>query len=408
MQMFNMALGPMAHSTGLPLFEPQRLLTDRSTRAGRYVRQATGYRAFIPTALPPTPPLEIDPELQKLLSDADRALGRLEGSIQTLPNPDLFVFMYARKEAVLSSQIEGTQASINDLLKAEAEVFSAGRPKDVAEVLNYVAAMKHGLARLKELPLSIRLICEIHGRLLEGVRGRTHQPGEIRHSQNWIGPQGSTLLTATFIPPPRQEAESALGELEKFFHADDHLPPLVRIGLIHSQFETIHPFLDGNGRIGRLLITFFLCEKGLLQKPVLYLSHFFKENRAEYYDHLQRVRDKGDWEGWLKFFLRGVGVVAAQATETARKIVDLREQHRLLIINNFGGSGAKAMRLLEQLYQRPTITVNNAKDLLNVSYQNANDIIERLCAHEIIFEITGHVRNRLFFYTPYIALFGDA
>ncbi len=212
---------------------------------------------------------------------------------------------------------------------------------------------------------------------------------------------------ALFVPPPPNEAIAALGELEKFFHVEDNLPPLIRIGLIHSQFETIHPFLDGNGRIGRLLITFFLCEKGLLQKPVLYLSHFFKQNRSEYYEHLQNVRDRGDWEGWLKFFLRGIGAAAAQATETARNIVSLREEHRALIINKFGTSGANAMRVLEHLYMRPSITVNGAKDLLNISYANANNLIERLRANEIIFEVTGQVRNRLFFYSPYIDLFGN-
>lgn len=389
----------------LPFFETQQTAADPSLRAGRYVKQATGYKAFIPAQLLPDPQVNIDLEMQNLLSEADRALGRLEGSIQTLPNPDLFVFMYARKEAVLSSQIEGTQASFNDLMKAEAEIFDAGVSRDVDEVLNYVSAMKHGLTRLKELPLSIRLIREIHARLLQGVRGRMQQPGEIRRSQNWIGPQGSTLSTATYVPPPPAEANVALGDLEKFFHAESHLPALVRIGLIHSQFETIHPFLDGNGRIGRLLITFFLCEKGLLQKPVLYLSHYFKQNRSEYYDHLQRVRDRGDWEGWLKFFLRGVGAVAAQATETARKIVDLREEHRLLIINNFGTSGANAMRILEHLYQRPSITVNRVKEILGVSYPNANNLVEKLCTHKIIFEVTGQARNRIFFYTPYIELF---
>jgi Fic family protein len=239
------------------------------------------------------------------------------------------------------------------------------------------------------------------------VRGRNQQPGEIRKSQNWIGPQGSSLLNATYIPPPHQEAELALGELEKFFHASDQLPPLIRIGLIHAHFETIHPFLDGNGRIGRLLITFFLCEKGLLQKPVLYLSHYFKANRSDYYQYLQQTRDKGDWETWLKFFLRGVETVAEQATETARKIVDLRETHRALVLDKFGSSGANAIRLLEQLYKRPTITVNAATGLLDISYPNANNLINKLCNHEILFEITGQARNRLFFYSPYIDLFGD-
>jgi Fic family protein len=374
-------------------------------RAGSYIRQPTGYRAFIPTNLPPVPPINIDSEMQRLLSEADRALGRLEGSIQTLPNPDLFVLMYVRKEAVLSSQIEGTQASISDLLKAEAKVFDADAPQDVDEVINYVTAMNHGLARLPDLPLSVRLIREIHEHLLDGVRGRNLQPGELRRSQNWIGPQGSTLMTATFVPPPHQEAANALGELEKFLHQQDHIPPLVKIGLVHAQFETIHPFLDGNGRIGRLLITFFLCQQGILQKPVLYLSHFFKRNRTEYYERLQKIRDEGEWEVWLKFFLKGVASVATQATETARQIVDLREHHRTLITNNFGSAGANGARLLEHLYKRPTISVNAVKDFLRISYPNANKLVEKFRSSGILFEVTGNARNRQFLYTPYIDLF---
>lgn len=383
------------------------LANEHSNRSGRYIRQPSGYRAFIPAPLPPSPAVEIDLEMQRLLSEADRALGRLDGSIQTLPNPDLFVFMYVRKEAVLSSQIEGTQASINDLLKAEADVFDPGAPRDVDEVINYVQAMKHGLARLPELPLSIRLIREIHERLLEGVRGRNLQPGELRRSQNWIGPQGSSLPNARFIPPPHEAAAAALGDLERFLHSQDHLPPLVKIGLAHAQFETIHPFLDGNGRIGRLLITFFLCEQGLLQKPVLYLSHYLKQYRTEYYEALQRTRDVGDWEGWLKFFLRGVGSVAAQATNTAREIVDLRENHRSIITDNFGSSGANGARLLEYLYKRPTVTVNQVKDVLKISFASANNLVDRFCQRKILFEVTGQARNRVFSYVPYIDLFAN-
>ncbi|HEY5081004.1 MAG TPA: Fic family protein, partial [Bauldia sp.] len=290
---------------------------------------------------------------------------------------------------------------------AEADLFDADTPRDVDEVLNYVGAMNHGLGRLAELPLSVRLMKEIHARLLQGVRGRNQQPGEIRRSQNWIGPEGSSLLNATFIPPPHQDAEGALSDLEKFLHAENDIPALVRIGLIHAQFETIHPFLDGNGRIGRLLITLFLCQQGLLQKPVLYLSHYFKENRADYYQHLQRVRDGGDWESWLKFFLRGVGTVAEQATDTARKIVALREDHRATIAGKLGSSGINAMRLLEHLYQRPTITVNGAKDILGISYPSANNLIDSLRRIEVLFEITGQYRNRLFFYSPYIDLFSN-
>jgi Fic family protein len=345
--------------------------------------------------------------MQKLLSDADRALGRLEGSIQTLPNPDLFVFMYVRKEAVLSSEIEGTQASISDVLKAEAEVFDAGMPRDVDEVLNYVKAMNFGLTRLSELPLSVRLIREIHERLLHGVRGHMQQPGELRRSQNWIGPQGCTLQDATFVPPPHHEVAGALADLENFLHSDDHIPDLIKIGLAHAQFETIHPFLDGNGRVGRLLITFFLCHKGLLQKPVLYLSHWFKQHRGEYYERLQKVRDKGDWEGWLKFFLRGVGSVAAQATETSRQIVGLREEHRALITNEFDSGAGKALKLLERLYEKPTINVNGARGLLGISYANANNMVEKFVRLGLLVEVTGNARNRVFLYSRFVQLFSS-
>ena len=374
-------------------------------RAGQYVRQPSGYRAFIPAPLPPRPPIQFDAEMHRLLSDADRALGRLQGSIETLPNPDLFVFMYVRKEAVLSSQIEGTQASINDLLKAEADVMDPHTPRDVDEVINYVSAMNHGLERLSQLPLSIRLIREIHAKLLTGVRGNRMQPGDIRRSQNWIGPAGSTLLTATFVPPPHREAEEALSDLEKFLHQEDDIPLLIRIGMAHAQFETIHPFLDGNGRCGRLLITFFLCHKGILPKPVLYLSYFFKKYRKEYYECLQRVRDFGDWESWIKFFLRGVLTVSDQAAETARAIVTLRENHRTLLTDHFGPASGRAVKMLEHLYQRPTTTVNDVRDYLGISFPNANNMIDKFVQHGVLNETTGQVRNRVFLYSPYVDLF---
>jgi len=244
--------------------------------------------------------------LRDKLSAADYALGRLDGAVLTLPNPDLFVFMYVRKEAVLSSQIEGTQSSLQNLLAAEAQLFDPDTPKDVNEVANYVRAMNHGLSRLADLPVSVRLIREIHAELMHGVRGGRLQPGELRVSQNWIGPAGCTLITAIFVPPPPHEVPQALSDLERFLHDGGGLPPLVQVGLAHAQFETIHPFLDGNGRIGRLLITFLLSEKRVLSKPVLYLSHYFKQRRSEYYERLQAVRDAGNWEGWLAFFLDGV------------------------------------------------------------------------------------------------------
>jgi len=377
-------------------------------RAGRYVQQPTGYRAFIPAPLPPVPPVAIDAEMQQRLSAADWALGRLDGSIHTLPDPDIFVLMYVRKEAVLSSQIEGTQSSLTDVLKAEAEIFDPNTPRDVAEVINYIAAMNHGLERLKELPVSLRLIREIHARLMQGVRGGERAPGEVRRTQNWIGPAGATLREATFVPPPHDVAEAALGDLERFLHAQDQMPPLIRIGLAHAQFETIHPFLDGNGRVGRLLITFLLCERGLLAKPVLYISWYLRANRQEYYDRLQQTRDRGDWEGWLKFFLRGIAEVADQATDTARRILALREAHRRAIAERLGSSGGRGARLLDHLYRRPTVSVPEVARLIGVSFPNANKLVDQFVQLELLTEITGHVRNRRFLYAPYIELFSDS
>lgn len=378
-----------------------------SVRAGRYVRQPTGYRAFIPTSLPPDPPLVMTGELQALLSQADRALGRLDGSVLTLPNPDLFVFMYVRKEAVLSSQIEGTQSSLQDLLAAEADLFDQRLPRDVDEVVNYVRAMKHGLARLAELPVSVRLVRELHAELMQGVRGGRLTPGELRRSQNWIGPTGCTLTTAAFVPPPHEDVPHALSDLERFLHADDELPPLVKIALAHVQFETIHPFLDGNGRVGRLLITFLLTECGVLHKPVLYLSHYFRQHRQAYYEHLQAVRDAGEWESWLAFFMRGVAQVAAEATETARRIQLLREQHRAAITEHLGRAAGNGHRVLETLFDRPIVTVADIKALTGTTYAAANTLVARLVEQGILVEMTGYTRNRRFRYEPYVRLFTD-
>jgi Fic family protein len=382
-------------------------MSPTSSRAGRYVQQPAGFRAFVPEPLPPDPAITIDPEMQGLLSRADRALGRLDGSIQTLPHPDLFVFMYVRKEAVLSSQIEGTQSSLQDVLAAEARILSPERPRDVDEVVNYVRAMNHGLERLKNLPVSVRLIREIHAELVRGVRGSRLTPGELRTSQNWIGPGGCSLAEASFVPPPPHEVAHHLGELEKFLHSDTPLPALVRIGLAHAQFETIHPFLDGNGRVGRLLITFLLCEKDILLKPVLYLSHYFKQNRAEYYDRLQAVRDRGAWEAWLAFFLRGVIEVSKQATETARRILLLREEHRSTITDRFGRAAGNGHRVLEHLYVHPIVSVNEVMDLIGTTYSAANALVAKFVTGGILHEITGHARNRKFIYRSYIDLFSD-
>jgi Fic family protein len=379
-----------------------------SHRAGRYVAQPTGYRAFVPAALPPDPPIQIAGELQVWLSRADRALGRLDGSIQTLPHPDLFAYMYVRKEAVLSSQIEGTQSSLQDVLAAEAKILSHDRPRDVDEVVNYVRAMNRGLKRLVELPVSVRLIREIHAELLKGVRGSHLTPGELRTSQNWIGPGGCTLNEATFVPPPPHEVPEKLAELEQFLHTDTGLPLLIKIGLAHAQFETIHPFLDGNGRLGRLLITFLLCEQRALLKPVLYLSYFFKRHRQQYYEHLQSVRDAGAWEQWLMFFLRGIVEVSGQATDTARRILDLREAHRRAITDNLGRAAGNGHRVLEQLYQHPIVSVKQVQGWIGTTYPAANDLVARMVTSGILHEYTGQARNRRFSYQSYIDLFHDA
>lgn len=330
----------------------------------------------MPAPLPPDPPIRLDGELRVLLSRADRALGRLDGSVVTLPNPDLFVFMYVRKEAVLSSQIEGTQSSLQDLLAAEADLFdSVAVPRDVDEVVNYVQAMNYGLARLSELPVSVRLIREIHERLMEGVRGGRLTPGELRRTQNWIGPGGTGLADAIFVPPPPENVPEALGALEKFLHSADDLPLLVKIGLAHAQFETIHPFLDGNGRVGRLLITLLLTESQVLEKPVLYLSHYLKRHRQDYYQHLQAVRDDGDWEAWLAFFLRGVAEVSGEAAETARRVLLLRERHRTEITGSLGRAAANGHRVLESLFDRPIISVSEAQKLTGIGFAAANQLV---------------------------------
>ncbi|MHB0867346.1 MAG: Fic family protein [Thermoleophilia bacterium] len=379
-----------------------------SHRGGRYVSQPAGYRAFIPEPLPPQPPIRLEDELQALLSRADRALGRLDGSIATLPNPDLFVMMYVRKEAVLSSQIEGTQSSLQDVLAAEAKIFTNQTPRDVDEVINYVQAMNQGLSRLAELPVSIRLIKEIHATLLKNVRGGHATPGEVRRSQNWIGPSGCTLAEATFVPPPPDKLPELLGQWELFLHQDDRLPFLIKVGLAHAQFETIHPFLDGNGRLGRLLITFLLTEREILHQPVLYLSHYFKHHRQTYYERLQNIRDHGAWEEWLSFFLRGVAEVSNEAAGTARTILVQRESHRLAITEKLGRAAANGHKVLETLYVKPIVTVNDIEEITGKSYAAANQLARRMTELGILEEMTGFARNRRFRFGPYVRLFQDA
>jgi Fic family protein len=357
----------------------------------------------VPAPLPPDPALVKDDELFVIHSKADQALGRLDASADMLPNPDLFVSMYVRKEAVLSSQIEGTQASLADVLEFEASHARRGSRTDVAEIVNYVGAMNYGLERLKNFPLSNRLLREIHGKLLAGVRGSEMTPGEFRTSQNWIGGEHTLLANAAFVPPPPHEMDRAMGQLESYLHSDLAESVLVKSALIHGQFETIHPFLDGNGRMGRLLITFFLCQQGVLQRPLLYLSAYLRQHQQEYYDRLQAVRDSGDWEGWLKFYLTAVWRVAEEAYSAAREIITIRERHREAIQERMTGS-TNGIELLDLLYQQPYMSVTMAADLLGVSFPTANGLIHSLEELGVLEEITGQERNRIFRYAPYIRL----
>jgi Fic family protein len=375
-----------------------------STRAGRFSSEGSSYEAFLPTPLPPDPPIAVDSEMLTILSAADQALGRLDGVIQTVPNPDLFVAMYVRREAVLSSQIEGTQSTLDDLLSAELEPAAPGLPQDVEEVVNYVRAMNYGLDRLATLPLSKRLIREIHSELLSSGRGAHRMPGEFRHDQNWIGPQGAPIERATFVPPPVPQMHAALDDFERFLHDDSEHPVLVHVGLAHAQFETIHPFLDGNGRVGRLLITFLLVHRRALHRPLLYLSHYLKQNRTEYYDRLTAIRRRGDWEGWLRFFLQGVAQTATEATETARAILMMRDRHTLVAQDRAGLNG---VRLLDLLFRRPLVNVNLVRDELGLSFATANNLVAQFEGAGILREVTGGRRRRVFRYDAYIALLQD-
>jgi Fic family protein len=380
------------------------MVAPTTTRAGVFAKQPQGYEAFIPEPLPPDPAVVVDAEMLGVLSAADQALGRLDGVIQTIPNPDLFVAMYVRREAVLSSQIEGTQSTLDDLLVADLEPAARGLPDDVEEVINYVRAMNYGLERLSSLPLSTRLIREIHAELLRTGRGALRSPGEFRRDQNWIGPENAPIERATFIPPPVPAMHEALGDFERFLHKEKQLPVLIHVGLAHAQFETIHPFTDGNGRVGRLLITFLLAHRGVLHRPLLYLSHYLRQNRAEYYDRLMAIRLRGDWEGWLRFFLSGVSETATEATVTAQAILNLRERHRDLVGDRTGLNG---VRLHDLLFNRPLVNVNLVKDTLGVSFATANSLVGAFVDAGLLTEITGGRRRRVFSYDSYLALLRD-
>lgn len=375
-----------------------------STRTGRLIRQPAGYMAFVPDHLPP-PDLVFDTNLNALVSRSDRELGRLDGAVAVVPEPDIFVAQFARREAVLSSQIEGTHASIMDVLEYEAQVSEREASVDVREVTNYIAAMRHGLNRLADLPLSRRLLCEVHAVLMHDVRGgEPHRtPGQVRRMQNWIG--GASPATARFVPPPPELVDELFANLEQFLHDPEPMPPLIKVGIAHAQFETIHPFNDGNGRLGRLLITFWLVEQEILTRPLLYPSLYFKEHRDEYVARLQAIRDDGDWESWLRFFVDAIGQVAKEARETAAAILALRERDRARITTKLGRRSPNALRLHDDLFKRPLTTASLVEDVLEVSQPTASALVRDLERIGLLTEVTGRQRRRVFVYRDYLNLF---
>lgn len=364
-----------------------------SSASGKVIHHPTDYWAFVPNPLPPQ--LEWSAEIIAALSTADRALGELAGLGHSIPNPHLLVRPFVRREAVLSSRIEGTQASLDDLLTFEAEqliLFDEG--SDVAEVHNYVRALEYGLKRLDKLPISLRLLREIHARLMAGARGKQWTPGEFRRSQNWIGPPGSTLQAATFVPPPSDAMMDSLNAFEKFLHQPSELPPLVRLALIHYQFEAIHPFLDGNGRVGRLLISLLLCAWELLPQPLLYLSAYFESHRQEYYSGLLAVSRAGEWSGWLIFFLNGVAVQAQDAMARIRKLQTLQEEYRRRFQK--GRASARLLQAVDLLFAHPMVTTAHVARELEVGFPAAQRYIEQLTKARVLKEITGKARNRIY------------
>lgn len=381
-------------------------------------REETGYyevrvsggeeiRSFIPAPLPPVPSLALEGSLQQSLEAATLALGRLDGISVLLPDPTLFIYAYVRKEAVLSSQIEGTQSSLSDLLMFELDEAPGVPYGDVVEVSNYVAALNHGLRRIRDddFPLSNRLIREIHGVLLASGRGSVLNPGEFRTSQNWIG--GRRPGNAVYVPPPPAAVEDCMASLERFLHArDDGLPALVRAGLAHVQFETIHPFLDGNGRVGRLLITFLLCQAGVLRDPLLYLSLYFKQNRSIYYELLNAVRRTGDWEIWLDFFLDGVRETAESAFATSQRLSQLFDADQARVQQS-GRRAGSALRTLQAFTSHPILFIADIREHTGLSISAASSAVALLVELGIVRELTGQRRNRLFVYDEYLSILSE-
>jgi Fic family protein len=379
---------------------------EKAKRSGRWdkVRGPEPYYRFLPHPLPPNPPLLHDNTLLELQEKANRALGRLDNITQFLPNPSLFLYTYVRREAVLSSQIEGTQSTLTDLLLYENNQAPGVPVSDVREVSNYVEALDFGLRRLKDLPISLRLFREIHKVLLSGSRGADKEPGEFRRSQNWVG--GNRPGNAKYVPPPPEDVIPMMGHLEHFLHGKPiKVPTLLKAGMAHAQIETIHPFLDGNGRIGRLLITFILCAEEALSQPLLYLSLYFKENREEYYERLQRVRTHGEWEEWMSFYLIGVEQVATQAASTAKKLLSLFEGHRRKI-QKLKKAALSALQVHELLQEQPVLSTGVAQKKLDLSFPSINKALNNLENLGVVRELTGRQRDRSFSYESYLQLLG--
>jgi len=365
----------------------------KNSTAGKCIKTLRGYWVFIPHPLPP--PINYDNNLIRLLSEADRLLGELSGTGRLLPNPYLLIAPYIRREAVSSSRIEGTQASLSDLFFFEADEKEEPKVPDVKEVRNYVRAMEYGIGRLRELPVSIRLIREIHKILMEGVRGEHATPGEIRRSQNWVGPPGCSLNDATYVPPPVEEMKGALSDWEKYLHSNPNEPPLIQCALMHYQFEAIHPFLDGNGRIGRLFVTFFLCERGYLTQPLLYLSSFFDRFREEYYSRLLEVSQRGDWRGWIEFFLRGVANQAGDAVLDAKKILELHAEYQR-ILERGKKIPETTHRLVDEVFLNPVISISGLSKKWNIPFMSVRRGVLRLVQMGILHEVAERKRNKLF------------
>lgn len=372
-------------------------------RSGSFIKHLKGYKAFSPVALPPVnPPLSKDDELTQLLAQANLAIGRLSGLSNMIPDPDLFVYLYVRKEALLSSQIEGTQCSLEDILNPDIEPVSDSSPNGVEEVSNYVKTMNAGLKRLENLPLSTRLIKEMHAILMKGVRGSAKTPGEFRRTQNWIGRPGATLLNAEFVPPPPEDVSRLMSELEKYIHEDDRTPALMKAALIHAQFETIHPFLDGNGRLGRLLITYLLCFWKVLVKPLLYISYYFKAHRTEYYARLMDVRMRGDWETWVKFFLRAVHESAEMAAQAATDIHHLHDKDRKRLRKV--QPGATTYLVYDVFCHEPILSNANLVKRLASTKPTIQKALESLVEIGLIQEISGKKHGRRYAYQEYLEI----